>query len=180
MCLFVFKITPVLVRSSPINISPTPIDLSLRTTLDKYEEEFQYITVIELDCEMSTQNEYVNKLLSALGPIKIKIDIKNENKYEPEIVSYKPNDKKIILDEGTYTHREIAEIQGFDRDRFDPGRLEYYLIGNTDILEINRTTGIVYLTGPLDAEVDQPTVFFCFARDMAPKPFGNFKNSKNF
>jgi len=58
-----------------------------------------------------------------------------------------------------------------DRDRGDPGRLEYFLLGS-NLLTMNRTTGIVYLDGTLDAETEQKIKFYCFARDLAPKPFG--------
>lgn len=159
-------------KSSPINISPTQVYLSLKESLDKNADEFNYVTFIELDCLMLTENEYINELLAILGPIRIKLEVKSENKHKPEIIGYEPGSGRINLDEGAYFKEEIASIQGFDRDKFDPGRLEYQLIGDNKILTINATTGVVYLSGLLDAEADQPHVFFCFARDMAPKPFG--------
>lgn len=174
LTLFLFKqITPKVVRSSPINISPAQIDLSLRESLDKHADTFQYVTVVELDCTMTTESEYINSLLKAFGPIKIRLDVKAENKFKPEILSFWPSNGRIVLDEGSYVREKVASIEGFDRDRFDPGRLMYHLIGDSNLLDINNSTGEVYLTGTLDAEADQPHLFYCFARDMAPQPFGN-------
>lgn len=167
-----FKVSPRVVKSSPINIAPTEIEISLREPIEKLKDVFDYVTVAELEVFMYTHNRYLNQLLNAIGPIEIKLDIRNENKYQPKVDGYSPKDKTIRLDEGTYSNYEIASITAYDRDRFDPGRLEYFMIGNSNLLEINRTTGVVYLNGELDAEADQPIVFFCYARDLAHQPFG--------
>lgn len=149
------------------------MDLSLRESLDKYADEFQYVTIIQLDCTMSTESEYLNNLLKAFGPIKIRLDVKTENRFKPEILSFAPSSGKIFLDEGAYVREKVASIEGFDRDRFDPGRLQYFLIGDSSLLHVDNSSGEVFLTGTLDAEADQPHLFYCFARDMAPKPFGS-------
>lgn len=167
-----FDVTPKVVKSTTHNFGPTEVVLSLKDSLEKYEDDLIGMVALDFSIALRTSNDYVNKLLKTIGTLKVKIDLKNENKYEPKIESIWPESGIIYLDEGFYSNQEIAGIQAYDRDRGDPGRLEYFLIGNSNLLQINQTTGTVYLNGIMDAESEQSIVFFCYARDLAPAPFG--------
>ena len=58
-------------------------------------------------------------------------------------------------------------FKAYDFDFGDMGRLEYHLVGSS-LLQINQSSGQVYLSGELDAESEREIKFYCYARDMAP------------
>ena len=153
-----------------INFIPVEVGIYVPEPLSAHEET-NFMTLIPLGLNIKSNNSYLNSLLDTIGNLKIQVDILDENRYEPRVVSIEPSDKIIRLDEGVYVNKEIASIRAIDRDMGDPGRLEYFLLGSY-ILYINRASGKVYLNGSLDAESEQVIKFYCYSRDMAPKPFG--------
>ncbi len=73
----------------------------------------------------------------------------------------------------------IASIKAFDRDRGDPGRLQYFVLGPSS-LHMDSTNGTVYLTGALDAETQSEIVFHSYARDLSPAPSGMSSKLQEF
>ena len=166
-----FRVSPsYLKQMSSINFVPNKLTINLISSIEN-EKETDFISRMKFDIKLRSNNSYLNELLDVIGTLKINVDLLSENKYEPRIYAVEPDTKVIVLDEGTYYNKKIAKIKAMDRDRGDPGRLEYFLLGS-NLLTMNRTTGIVYLDGTIDAETEQNIKFYCFARDLAPKPFG--------
>ncbi|CAF0762269.1 unnamed protein product [Brachionus calyciflorus] len=176
-----FNVAPRVIRSySTVNFGPTELIISLKESLEDNEDEIVGLTSLDLSVTLKTKNDYLNILMRTIGNLKVRIDFKNENKYQPKIQTVEPSSRKITLDEGVYLKKKIARIEAYDNDRGDPGRLEYFLIGNSNLLEINSTSGEVYLNGTLDAESEQLIVFFCYARDLAPVPLGRNSELQRF
>jgi len=166
-----FRISPnYLKQMSSINFIPNKLSIHLINSLED-EKEADFLTRLKFEVKIKSNNTYLNSLLDVIGNLKINVELMSENKYEPRIYAFEPDTKVIVLEEGTYSNKKIAKIKAMDRDRGDPGRLEYFLLGS-NLLTMNRTTGIVYLDGTIDAETEQTIKFYCFARDLAPKPFG--------
>lgn len=47
--------------------------------------------------------------------------------------------------------------------------VQYFMIGSS-LLEMNKSTGDVYLNGELDAESEQEIKFYCYPKDLAQGP----------
>jgi hypothetical protein len=157
-------------QMSTINFLPNKITVSLLQPLEDVKE-IDFLTRMKFDIRIKSNSTYLNELLNVIGNLQVIVNLLSENKHEPRIYDVEPDSRVISLDEGFYANKEIARIKAMDRDRGDPGRLEYFLLGSY-ILSMNRTTGIVYLDGALDAETEQQIKFYCYSRDLAPKPFG--------
>ena len=157
-------------QMSLVNFLPTKLSITLNEQLEN-QKEVDFLTRMKFEIQLKSNSSYLNELLSVIGNLKVTVDLLSENKYEPRIYAIEPDTKLISLDEGFYSQKKIANIKAMDRDRGDPGRLEYFLLGS-NLLSMNRTTGDVLLDGTLDAEIEQQVKFFCYARDLAPKPFG--------
>ncbi|RNA01642.1 Cadherin [Brachionus plicatilis] len=176
-----FNFAPKMIQSSSnVNFGPTEILLSLNRSLEDHEDILIGSTSMDLSVHLYTKNDYLNILMDVIGKLKISINLKNENKHQPRIEEVLPAGRLIELDEGVYLKKEIASIKAYDRDKGDPGRIEYFLIGNSNLLEIDSNTGKVYLNGTLDSEAEQLIVFFCYARDLAPAPFGRNSELQRF
>ena len=163
-----FNVQPNHILSNVVSKSvaavPVECDLFLAKSLDT--ELTKLWTKIEMNIELGTSNEYLNKLLAMLNQHGIVLDITFENQNAPKIVQRIPETLNITIDEGKYTKREIGSIKAEDLDVGEQGQLEYFLFGS-GLLEIDKKTGVIYITGSLDAENEQQITFFCFARDMA-------------
>ena len=157
-----------------ISFMPVELALSMRDTLDNSPDMAFTPRINDLHIALTSNNSYVNALLATIGTIRLRVNVHNENRYEPKIAWQRPTSGSIVLDEGTYAREPVASVRGYDRDAGDPGRLEYFLIGSS-LLDIDRSTGEVTLSGTLDAETldtREPLRFYCYARDLAPQPFG--------
>lgn len=131
---------------------------------------------IEFKLEFFTQNWYMNQVLNLLReePLTVDLTIKLDNQFAPEITQVKlmnelmalGDNYSFSLKEGKYSEIEVGSIVALDKDEGDLGRVEYSLIG-TSQLKINKTTGVISIDGILDAENEKTIVFFCYARDMA-------------
>jgi hypothetical protein len=81
-----FKLTNTRIKPvGVINFVPHDVGISLRDWLDN-STEIMYSTRVHLQIRMTTNNSYLNKLLESVGLIKIRVEIRNQNKYEPQIV----------------------------------------------------------------------------------------------
>jgi hypothetical protein len=169
-----FLVEPKLIKSG-VNMGIRSIDLLYKEPLANLGDELKFRNALEFEVNLRTKsNEYLDDLLKIIGTLKIKLSLVGRNEFEPRLAIESPLDGIIKLKEGIYENLQIAKVHGVDRDRQSPDRLEYHLIGNSKLFNVNIVTGVVNLTGNLDAESEQIIEFYVFARDMEYKPLGKF------
>jgi hypothetical protein len=161
-----FSIKPNVLDS--LNEQATQLELSLHRSLedDPFTAEWKRIS---FQLCFKTNNNYIDPLLETMSvPFELTLGV--DNVYAPVIFRVFPEDLKIEINEGKYTKKKIANINAIDRDKNDAGIVQYHIIGSS-LLEINESTGDVYLNGELDAESEHEIKFYCYARDLAQSPF---------
>ena len=148
--------------------SHLPVEVVLYLAKSLQVNQTQGWTSLSFNLKATARSsDYLNTILSSLEGVDINLEIEFENNHAPMIVDVSPLNGVISLDEGVYVNKIIGSIKAVDLDKGEPGRLEYFLIGST-LLEINKTTGEIFISGSLNAENEQTVKFYCYARDMAP------------
>ena len=167
-----FRIEPSLIPAGA-NLGLKQIRLYLRESLADLEAELEHRQALSIEIKMRTSNEYVNELLDIIADLKVKVNLMSRNDYEPKIQFVEPKSGIVQLKEGNYDNEKIGVVKGVDRDRGDPGRIEYHMIGNDKLFSVDLITGVVRLNGRLDAELERSITFYLFAKDLDPQPLGN-------
>jgi hypothetical protein len=166
-------------KVTPNKFNPFEPEIGLLESLSNHEATL-HLGTLNLNLKLISNNSYINSLLETLGDLNIKIKLINDNKYQPKITMTRPQNRIINLKENTYVDEKIAEIKATDQDHFDSDRIEYFLIGSSYLLRIDRFTGEIFLNGTLDAESEKSIKFYAYSRDMAPEPFGMSSESVEF
>ena len=146
---------------------PTQLELSLQRSLEDDPITAEW-TKLTFHLSFYTNNNYIDPLLELMS-VPFELTLGADNVYAPVIVQLFPQDLKIVINEGKYTRTRIASINAIDRDKNDAGLVQYFMIGSS-LLEMNKSTGDVYLNGELDAESEQEIKFYCYAKDLAQGP----------
>lgn len=150
---------------------PVQVRLVVKDSLAKNQAELDSSLKFKLRIATNS-SQYLNQLLDIIADLDINIRLLSYDGYQPRISMVEPASGVIKLKEGSYQDQKIATVTGKPRGGNDPNRLQYYLIGDNDLLKINPDSGDIYLTGKLDAEQQQLIVFYAFVRDMDYKPLG--------
>ena len=169
-----FDMKPKVVQPTGNNL-PRESVIYLLKSLEE-SERTKLWSDISFGFELHTDNLYINKILQMLRePCVVDLTMKLDNQFAPEITQVKLMNETMTgektnyafsLKEGKYNNLEIGSIVALDKDEGERGRVEYFLIGSSQ-LSINKTTGVVSLNGAIDAENENVIVFYCYARDMA-------------
>ena len=146
---------------------PTQLELSLQRSLEDDPITAEW-TKLTFHLSFYTNNNYIDPLLELMS-VPFELTLGADNVYAPVIVQLFPQDLKIVINEGKYTRTRIASINAIDRDKNDAGLVQYFMIGSS-LLEMNKSTGDVYLNGELDAESEQEIKFYCYPKDLAQGP----------
>jgi hypothetical protein len=168
-------VEPKVIRAGS-NLGMVEIALLFKNAPVNIQEELNAKSNLDVEIKMRTSsNEYLNELLDIIANLKVRVALLNREAFEPKIYLIEPDTTVIELDEDVYNGKRIGQVKGVDRDRQDPGRMEYFLIGDSRLLNVDKFTGVITLNGKLDAEAQQSIEFICFARDMDHKPLGKLK-----
>jgi hypothetical protein len=167
-----FIVEPKTIRGG-VNIGAVDLTVLFKNAPLHIKDQIVGRTKLNIDIKLrASNNDYLNELLDIIATLKVEVSLLSRDAFVPKIFLVEPNDDEIQLHEDVYVNKKIATVKGVDRDRQDPGRMEYFLIGDSKLLTVDKFSGEVMLNGRLDAE-SQPTIeFVCFARDMDHKPLG--------
>ncbi|KAJ7995843.1 hypothetical protein DPEC_G00230920, partial [Dallia pectoralis] len=154
----------------------------LQVAEDRGEKLPQLIVLGSLDRELKDSYDLTIKAVDGGNPqryssalLRVLVADTNDNSPKFEKASYEGE-----VSENSPVGHSVLQVKANDSDMGPNGEIEYTLHQALDpvpkLLRIDRSTGIIYVKGPLDREEISDLTFYVVARDKGPQP----KSSKTF
>ncbi|CDQ76029.1 unnamed protein product [Oncorhynchus mykiss] len=154
----------------------------LQVAEDRGEKLPQLIVLGSLDRELKDSYDLTIKAVDGGNPqryssalLRVVVADANDNAPKFEKATYEAE-----VSENSPVGHSVLQVKANDSDMGPNGEIEYTLHQALDpvpkLLRIDRSTGIIYVKGPLDREEISDLTFYVVARDKGPQP----KSSKTF